>query len=141
MLHHSSVQGQMCEVIRPLTFHGAEVKLSSITRVFVSTQALQQRLLLDPLHVERVVLQPPPLPPAQPAHRLHGHVLPEQPAPRPALALHLGADVPPEERHADQGAHTEGGGQERRHPCGGETRGERDEPGGGAVALCYTFFF
>jgi len=67
-------------------------------------QAHQQRLLLDSFHVESIGFELLPLPPAQPAHSLPRHVLAQHAAPRPALALHPGAHVPPGERHRGQRA-------------------------------------
>lgn len=110
---------------RRLTFNRAELVLSPVTRARIFTQALQQRLQLDLPHAPSVCLQLAPLPRAEPADHLDSHVLAEQAAKRPVVALHFRADVLPHERHPGQRAEadTGGGGCGRggRHRCVGDS--------------------
>lgn len=103
-----------------LTFNWAEVIPSSITCVCIFTQALQQSLLLDLLHIQSIGFKFTSLPLAQPAHSLHRQILTEQTDKRPVFTFHLRANVPPDERHSGQRADTEGSGQGGWHRCGEE---------------------
>lgn len=100
-----------------LTFNRAEVELGSITRVLVCSQAPQQGLLLDLLHIQRVGFKSLQVPFAEPTDRLHRQILRKQTTYSPVFTLHLRANIPPNERHPRQRADTNSRGQKRRHPC------------------------
>lgn len=96
-----------------LTFNRPEVVLSSVTCVSVFTQALQQRLLLNPFHIKRILFQFAPLPPPEPAHSLHRQ-LTRQTAQNPLFTFQLRDDDPPNECHPGRGAQDENS-EEGRH--------------------------